>query len=74
MGAEQVFAECASSVMKGGYHHRASSALCYVGMQHVKRAKLLKAEETFREALALSQGPEGRRFPNAGYPLARLAS
>jgi len=72
LGAEQAFAECASTVMKGGYHYRASSALCYVGMQQVKRARLLKAEETFREALALSQGPEGRRFPNAGYPLAKL--
>lgn len=72
LGAERAFAECASTVMKGGYHYRASSALCYVGMQQVKQAKLLKAEETFREALALSQGPEGRRFPNAGYPLAKL--
>jgi len=41
-------------------------------MQQVKQARLLKAEETFREALALSQGPGGRRFPNAGYPLAKL--
>ena len=70
--AERAFAECASNAMKGGYHYRASSALCYVGMQQVKQAKLLKAEETFREALALSQGPGGRRFPNAGYPLAKL--
>ena len=70
--AEQAFAECASNALKGGYHYRASSALCYVGMQQVKRARLLKAEETFREALALSQGPGGRRFPNAGYPLAKL--
>jgi LuxR family maltose regulon positive regulatory protein len=72
LGAEQAFAECASNAMKGGYHYRASSALCYVGMQQVKQARLLKAEETFREALALSQGPGGRRFPNAGYPLAKL--
>jgi len=42
-------------------------------MQQVKQARLLKAQETFGEALALSQGPEGTRFPNAGYPLVKLA-
>jgi len=41
-------------------------------MQQVKQARLLKAQETFREALTLSQGPGGSRFPNAGYPLAKL--
>ena len=70
--AEQAFAECAVNALKGGYRYRASSALCYVGMQQVKQARLLKAKETFHEALALSQGPGGSRFPNAGYPLAKL--
>ena len=55
--AEQAFAECATNAFKGGYPLRASSALCYVGMQRTKQAKLLKAQEAFREALALSQGP-----------------
>ncbi|MGD9100941.1 MAG: LuxR C-terminal-related transcriptional regulator, partial [Anaerolineae bacterium] len=59
--------------LKGGYHYRASSALCYVGMQQVKQARLPKARETFHKALTLSQGPGGRRFPNAGYPLVKLA-
>lgn len=72
-GAEQAFAECASNAIKGDYPYRASSALCYVGMQQVKQARLLKAQETFREALALSQGPGRRRFPNAGYPLVKLS-
>jgi LuxR family maltose regulon positive regulatory protein len=71
-GAEQAFAERAANALKGGYHYRASSALCYAGMQQVKQARLLKAQETFRDALALAQGPGGRRFPNAGYPLVKL--
>ena len=70
--AEQAFAECATNALKGGYPLRASSALCYVGMQRTKQAKLLRAQEAFREALALSQGPGGKYFPNAGYPLVKL--
>jgi len=72
-GAEQAFTECASNALKGGYYYRASSALCYVGMQQVKQGRLQKARETFSEALALSQGPGGIRYPNAGYPLSKLA-
>jgi len=72
LNAERAFAECAANALRGGYRYRASSALCYVGMQQVKRARLLNAAETFREALALSQGAGGSRFPNAGYPLVKL--
>ena len=71
--AKQAFTECASNALQGGYHYRASSALCYVGMQQVKQARLLEAEETLHKALALSLGPGGRRLPHAGYPLIKLA-
>ncbi|MCA9935589.1 MAG: hypothetical protein KC415_16755 [Anaerolineales bacterium] len=70
--AEQTYAECASNALLGGYPYRASSALCYQGMQQVKQARLRQAQETFEEALALATGLEGSYFPNAGYPLAKL--
>ena len=70
--AEQAYAECAADGIKGGYSYRVASALCYMGRAQVKRARLPKAEESFREALALSQGPGGRRFPYAGLPLIKL--
>lgn len=70
--AEKAFLDCASAALKGGYNYRASSALCYVGMQQVKQARLREAEETFQKALTLAQDSGGRRFPNAGYPLAKL--
>ena len=71
--AEKAFYSSAANALRGGYQYRASSALVYYGMQLVKQALLLEAEKTFREALALSTGPGGRRFPNAGFPLAKLA-
>ncbi len=71
--SEQAFLDCASSALKGGYNYRASSAFCYAGMQQVKQARLYHAEETFQKALALAQDSGGRRYPNAGYPLAKLA-
>ncbi len=71
--SEQAFLDCASSALKGGYNYRASSALCYAGMQQVKQARLHWADGTFQKALALAQDSGGRRFPNAGYPLAKLA-
>jgi len=70
--AEAAFAESASNSLKGGFNIRATSSLCYMGMQQVKQSRLQEAEETFREALILSTGPGGRRFPTAGYPLAKL--
>jgi LuxR family maltose regulon positive regulatory protein len=70
--AEQTYAECASDALLGGYPYRASSALCYKGMQQVKQARLQRAQETFQESLALATGPRGNYFPNAGYPLAKL--
>ncbi|MEJ2749699.1 MAG: hypothetical protein P8183_17600, partial [Anaerolineae bacterium] len=72
VNAEQTYAECASNALLGGYPYRASSALCYKGMQQVKQARLLPAQETFKESLALATGPDGSYFPNAGYPLAKL--
>jgi len=71
--AESAFKECANNARKGGFDYRASSALVYQGMQQVKQARLRSAEKTFQEALALSEGPGGKRYPNAGYPLAKLA-
>lgn len=71
-GAEKAFAESAANALKGGYRYRASSALVYKGMQQVKQARLLDAKESFQESLRLSLGTDGRRFPNAGYPLAKL--
>jgi LuxR family maltose regulon positive regulatory protein len=70
--SERAFAECASAALKGSYPHRASSALCYVGMQQVKQARLLEARDTFLKSLGLVEDSERRRFPNAGYPLAKL--
>ncbi|MCA9924969.1 MAG: hypothetical protein KC421_21485, partial [Anaerolineales bacterium] len=70
--AEQTYAACVSDALQGGYSYRASSALCYMGIQQVKQARLQKAQETFHEALALATGPGGNYFPNAGYPLAKL--
>jgi len=70
--AEQAFKECASTAIKGGYTYRASSALCYAGMQQVKQSKLKGAEKTFRQALSFAQGPGGQQYPIAGYPLVKL--
>ena len=70
--AEETYADCAADALKGGYRYRASSALCYAGMQQVKQARLLQAQETYLEALSLATGPGESYFPNAGYPLAKL--
>jgi len=71
--AEQAFRDCASVALKGGGHYRASSALCYMGMQQVKQAKLLEAERTFKQALTLSEDAQGYRHPMAGFSLAKLS-
>jgi LuxR family maltose regulon positive regulatory protein len=71
--AERAFSDCAATALKGGFVFRASSALCYVGVQQVKQAKLIEAETTFQRALSLAQGPGERRFPTAGYPLVKLS-
>ena len=71
--AEEAFMECASTALKGGFVYRASSALCYAGMQQVKQARLRVAEQTFQRALSLAQGPGGHQSPIAGYPLAKLS-
>lgn len=71
--AEEAFIECASTALKGGFVDRASSALCYAGMQQVKQAKLKAAEKTFQQAISLAQGPSGLQSPIAGYPLAKLS-
>jgi len=70
--AEDAFLDCASTALKGGFVYRASSALCYAGMQQVKQAKLRTAEKTFQQALAFAEGPGGYQSPIAGYPLAKL--
>ncbi len=70
--AERTYANCAADALQGGYPYRASSALCYVGMQQVKQARLQRAQETYQKALSLATGPGGSYFPNAGYPLAKL--
>jgi LuxR family maltose regulon positive regulatory protein len=71
--AEEAFMECASTALQGGFVYRASSALCYAGMQQVKQAKLRAAEKTFQQALSLAQGPGEHQYPDAGYPLAKLS-
>jgi LuxR family maltose regulon positive regulatory protein len=71
--AEQAFSDCASIALKGGFVFRASSALCYMGIQQVKQAKLIEAETTYQRALSLAQGPGEWRFPSAGYPLVKLS-
>jgi LuxR family maltose regulon positive regulatory protein len=70
--AEQAFLSCAATALKGGFVPRAASALVYAGMQQVKQAELSVAEKTFQKALSLAQGPEGRSYPVAGYPLVKL--
>ncbi len=70
--AEQAFSTCAAIALKGGYVSRASSALCYAGIQQLNQAKLKDAEITFNQALSLAQGPGAHRYPIAGYPLAKL--
>ncbi|MEN8098563.1 MAG: LuxR C-terminal-related transcriptional regulator [Chloroflexota bacterium] len=70
--AEQVFVECASTALKGGFSFRASSALCYAAVQQVTQAKLALAETTLHRALSLAQGPGDQKYPNAGYPLVKL--
>ena len=72
-GAEDAFAECASNALAGGFNYRASSALVYLGIQQVKQARLRAAEQTYKRALSLSEGAGGKRYPNAGYPLSKLA-
>jgi LuxR family maltose regulon positive regulatory protein len=70
--AEKAFLDCSTYALVGGYHMRASSALCYAGMQQVKRGNLLAAERTFTQSLDLAQGPRGMRYPNAGFPMVKL--
>ncbi len=72
LSAERTFAECAANAAKDGYSYRAASAMCYMGVEQVKQARLYQAEEAFREALVLSQGPGGRRILYAGHPLVKL--
>lgn len=72
-GAVGAFEDCAHAALQGGYFFRASSALCYVGMQQVKQARLKDAESTYRKALDLARDGSGRNLPTAGYPLAKLA-
>ena len=59
--AERAFSECASAALKGSFTYRASSALCYVGMQQVKQARLQEARDTFLKSLALAE--DFRRAP-----------
>ena len=70
--SERAFSDCATAALKGGYNYRASSAMCYVGMQQVKQARLYDAETTYREALTLAQDSSSRLTPIAGYPQAKL--
>jgi len=71
--SEDAFLECAATALKGGFVYRASSALCYAGMQQVRQAKLRIAKRTFQQALTLAEGPGGYQSPMAGYPLAKLS-
>lgn len=71
--AAKAFEDCAANAIKGGFKYRASSALVYLGMQQVKQGRLLQAEGTYKTAVSLAEGPGGRRYPNAGYPLVKLA-
>ena len=64
---------CAATALKGGFVYRASSALCYAGMQQVKQARLKVAEQTFQKAVSLAQLPGGRFSPDCGFPLAKLS-
>jgi LuxR family maltose regulon positive regulatory protein len=70
--AEQAFQTCANIALKGNYVSRASSALCYMGMQQIFQARLKQAETTFRKSLALGKGENDQFYPVAGYPLAKL--
>ena len=71
--AEEAFRECAATALKGGFVFRASSALCYAGMQQVKQARLKVAEQTFQKAVSLAQLPGGRLSPDCGFPMAKLS-
>ncbi|MFN2198835.1 MAG: LuxR C-terminal-related transcriptional regulator, partial [Anaerolineales bacterium] len=71
--AEEAFMECAATALKGGFVFRASSALCYAGMQQIKQARLKAAEQTFQKAVSLAQLPSGRLSPDCGFPLAKLS-
>jgi len=71
--AEEAFRECAATALKGGFVFRASSALCYAGMQQVKQARLKVAEQTFQKAVSLARLPGGRLSPDCGFPLAKLS-
>jgi LuxR family maltose regulon positive regulatory protein len=71
--AEEAFMECAATALKGGFAFRASSALCYAGMQQVKQAQLKVAEQTFHKAVSLAKLPGGRLSPDCGFPLAKLS-
>ena len=65
--------ECSTTALKGGFVYRASSALCYAGMQQVKQARLKVAEQTFHKAVSLAQLPGGRLSPDCGFPMAKLS-
>jgi LuxR family maltose regulon positive regulatory protein len=72
VAAQHAFARASATAQQSGYPLLAVSAACYVGMQQTKQGRLREALETYREALELATGPDGREPPVAGFPLMKL--
>ena len=72
VAAQHAYAEASASAQKCSYRTLSVSATCYLGMAQAKQARLHKALGTWREALGLATGPDGRQLPIAGFPLVKL--
>jgi len=64
-GAARAFAEAGRLGQQGGNLHAAVSAVCHLADLQVRQGRLRQAAETYRRALALATGPQGRLLPVA---------
>ncbi|MCK4472189.1 MAG: helix-turn-helix transcriptional regulator, partial [Anaerolineae bacterium] len=74
VAAQQAYAEASASAQKSGYRSLSVSATCYLGMAQAKQARLHESFGTYREALELAIGLDGRQLPAAGFPLVKLGN
>ena len=74
VAAQQAYAEASASAQKSGYRSLSVSATCYLGMAQAKQARLHESFGTYREALELAIGFDGRQLPAAGFPLVKLGN
>jgi LuxR family transcriptional regulator, maltose regulon positive regulatory protein len=70
--SEKSFAMARADALKCAYTSMAVPASCYMGMQQTKQARLAEAIATYRDALHLATGENGKENPAAGFPNTKL--